>query len=358
VKFGNRFTIVSLSQRWVITRPHALTLEERSNLAGRSDAAWMVDKWCNDVNSWPDMLQLYEEITGDRLRPPTTEDRQYRVIPRLQRAFLHGELVALKLPVSGGIKTKAKQETGIHGRKPDELPSEPPPPPKSRKPSVISEKTFLDVQLLDEDDKPVVGRKYKLELPDGRVEQGTLGADGRIRKTNIDPGTGRLTILNDTTAPIAHEELPEEPDEEPEQPDEAPESEEEPEVIRLRIRVQDVGGDPLTSECILTVDGAEHELAPDDEGIIEVEIPASAKEGSLRVDGLEYDLGIGELDPADSPEGLQVRLRNLGYLTTQDEPSDLEVLAAIEEFQYDNDLPLTGEADGATVSQLIEVYGS
>src|SRR5262245_26171529 len=102
-------------------RPLELKPGERSNLADRSDAALMVDKWCTEVNPWSDMLRLYEELTGDRLRPPTTDDRQYRVVPRLKRALLRGELVALKLPHSGRIETKAEAETGIHGRQPEQL---------------------------------------------------------------------------------------------------------------------------------------------------------------------------------------------------------------------------------------------
>jgi uncharacterized protein (DUF2345 family) len=75
----------------------------------------------------------------------------------------------------------------------------PPPPSTVRKgpPRRISEKTFLDVVVMDTDGKPLAGRAYKLQLPDGRTRTGNLGADGRLQETNIDPGTGLLTLLPD-----------------------------------------------------------------------------------------------------------------------------------------------------------------
>jgi hypothetical protein len=138
------------------------------------------------------MLDLYEEVTGDRLRPPTTEDVARRVVPTLVSCFEGGRLVGIA--ASALSARKREQEVGIHGK--------PQPPPRREEPSlpkrvprIISEKTFLDISLVDIEGVPLAGRGYKLQLPSGLTEQGKLGADAHLRKTNIDPGTARLTLL-------------------------------------------------------------------------------------------------------------------------------------------------------------------
>jgi hypothetical protein len=57
------------------------------------------------------------------------------------------------------------------------------------------EKTFLEIRLVNKKNQAFGGRRYKLEMPDGRTEQGVLGADGKIYKSGIDPGTARFTLL-------------------------------------------------------------------------------------------------------------------------------------------------------------------
>lgn len=51
-----------------------------------------------------------------------------------------------------------------------------------------SELTWIDVQLVDEDDHPVPGEKYQLQLTDGSMRQGTLDSEGRVRITGIPHG--------------------------------------------------------------------------------------------------------------------------------------------------------------------------
>ena len=56
------------------------------------------------------------------------------------------------------------------------------------------EKTWIEIELIGEDDEPIPGEKYKIEMPDGSVAQGTLDGDGLARKEGIDPGTCKISF--------------------------------------------------------------------------------------------------------------------------------------------------------------------
>ena len=57
------------------------------------------------------------------------------------------------------------------------------------------EKSWIEIELVDEDGKPVAGEAYRITLPDGEtVAEGTLDAKGCARVDGIDPGTCRITF--------------------------------------------------------------------------------------------------------------------------------------------------------------------
>jgi len=53
---------------------------------------------------------------------------------------------------------------------------------------------FLEIELLDEEGKPVANEAYFIELPDGSTISGRTGADGKARIDGIDPGTARVSF--------------------------------------------------------------------------------------------------------------------------------------------------------------------
>jgi type VI secretion system secreted protein VgrG len=55
-------------------------------------------------------------------------------------------------------------------------------------------KSWIEIELVDEEDNPVPGEKYKITLPDGAVAQGTLDEKGFARVEGIDPGTCQITF--------------------------------------------------------------------------------------------------------------------------------------------------------------------
>ncbi len=61
---------------------------------------------------------------------------------------------------------------------------------KAQKPS------WIEIELVDEDGAPVPGERYRIELPDGSVAQGTLDAKGVARVEGIEPGNCKITFPN------------------------------------------------------------------------------------------------------------------------------------------------------------------
>ena len=53
---------------------------------------------------------------------------------------------------------------------------------------------WIEIELIDEEDQPVPGEKYKIELPDGSVAEGTLDEKGLARVDGIDSGTCKITF--------------------------------------------------------------------------------------------------------------------------------------------------------------------
>lgn len=49
-------------------------------------------------------------------------------------------------------------------------------------------KTWIEVELLDEEGAPVSGAAYWVKLPDGEVREGRLGSTGRVYFGDLDPG--------------------------------------------------------------------------------------------------------------------------------------------------------------------------
>ena len=107
-----------------------------------------------------------------------------------------------------------------------------------------------------------------------------------------------------------------------------------------------------------------------DKGILSVEIPKSAKTGRLILDKLTYDLIITDIGLPGTLPGAVIRMRNMGYpdlpsLISPEScdsgplecPADDPIHQSMMQFQFDNDLPTTGELDKETAKKLEEVYG-
>lgn len=56
-------------------------------------------------------------------------------------------------------------------------------------------KSWIEIELVDEDEQPVPGERYRIILPDATtVAEGTTGSDGKAKVSGIDPGTCKITF--------------------------------------------------------------------------------------------------------------------------------------------------------------------
>lgn len=75
---------------------------------------------------------------------------------------------------------------------PEQPPAEQPPPPEQEQPR--PQKTWIKIELVDMRGKPVPDEKYRITLPDGTVQEGTLDGKGQAAVYDIDPGTCKVTF--------------------------------------------------------------------------------------------------------------------------------------------------------------------
>lgn len=146
-------------------------------------------------------------------------------------------------------------------------------------------------------------------------------------------------------------------------------------ALLLRVRLLDHAGAPLAGRQVtVTVAGVDRQESTDGDGVLAVPVTAEVSEAHLRladeVGGatLVVPLRVAALAPASELLGQQQRLRNLGYFMGEVEgedeledesesESDDALRSAVEEFQCDQGLPLTGACDAATQARLVEVHG-
>jgi N-acetylmuramoyl-L-alanine amidase len=139
--------------------------------------------------------------------------------------------------------------------------------------------------------------------------------------------------------------------------------------LHLKIVIDFPYGPPRANErCQLRVDGIRYPVSTTDgSGSVDQIIPASSKHGTLKLQDIEVDMRVGELDPVDTPTGQISRLVNLGYYLGRFDPNDPDPMvfrSAVEEFQCDNMGPgalQAGNVDGIcgprTQAKLKEVHG-
>jgi hypothetical protein len=138
------------------------------------------------------------------------------------------------------------------------------------------------------------------------------------------------------------------------------------EPTRLKIRLIDSEGEPLTNKrCLLEAGSGRNEAPTDDEGCIEINIPPETESGILLLhadtdsgeDEWMWNLQLGHLDPIDEVSGVQGRLNNLGFdCGPVDGISGPRTEAAVREFQGKYNLTVDGIAGPQTKGRLTEVH--
>ncbi|CAN5251072.1 type VI secretion system spike protein VgrG1b [soil metagenome] len=66
---------------------------------------------------------------------------------------------------------------------------------KPKSPTNKDKKSWIEIQLFDQDGDPVPGERYRVTLPDGKtIAEGTLDEKGFAKVKNIDPGNCKITF--------------------------------------------------------------------------------------------------------------------------------------------------------------------
>lgn len=129
----------------------------------------------------------------------------------------------------------------------------------------------------------------------------------------------------------------------------------------LRLAVLDFDNRPVANaDCELEVEGRKYSLKTDAKGKIEQAIEPASEKGVLRIPSLEMEIPVkvGHLDPADEDTGWRQRLINLGYHARPlGDDNEAKLRQAIEEFQCDQGLKVTGDLDDATKTKLKALHG-
>ena len=297
--------------------------------------------------------------------------------------------------------------------------------------SSSDKKTWVEIELLDQDCRPLRGVRVEVTLPDGKVTPGTLSDEGVFRVNNIDIGSSKVTFPDldgrewsrsgkiaegksvpgftgvpklgmgaytvkqgDYIASLSYDagflswktvwedgknaSLREKrnpnvlfPNDVVQIParqkkvEDAPPTERttfqtvgEPVTVKLVVLSWD--GTPLSSTDVQFKLGASETMKTAEDGSAKKNIdPTGAKEGDLLVKGFSLPLKLGHLDPAEEFSGQVWRLNNLGYRAGSPPSKDDDAFrSAVEEFQCDNSIAVSGLCDGATQDKLRSVHGS
>ena len=192
MKSWGRVEVFSGGKRWVIAKSLSIGREQTASRVSPSIAASKVNEWCESTSTWPDMLELYEELAGDRFRPPTSAAIDEWIKPRLRRAFEDGELVIVESPLFE--QTTKPAEEGVHGQRTKIDP--PLPPPAPRRP-VAPPKTLFSFAIRFVDEMGTAISDIELLFTHGGTkDDGTTDGNGVARLEDSPVRTATAKIVD------------------------------------------------------------------------------------------------------------------------------------------------------------------
>jgi len=134
------------------------------------------------------------------------------------------------------------------------------------------------------------------------------------------------------------------------------------------IRIALTSEDRSMAPAAFTVEGGawHFEGQSSAEGVVEFLVPEGVSPVTLSVPalGAAYTVNIGDLDPIDEPSGAAERLTHLGLWGTYGDEAPgaaldpVSLRRAVEMFQRDRSLPVTGRLDLETLDALLRAHGS
>jgi N-acetylmuramoyl-L-alanine amidase len=371
---------------------------ERGQLVDRWLARSMALGWLRHPRNRGLMLELFERV---RLHPFGGDgidacEFQRTLEQTLGQAFEHGDLVLLRIRERGWIRTSGYSDEEVERAL----------GPDSR-PTPQDTTVWIGIKLVDEAGAPVPARPYRVVTPDGETIDGQLDSNGAAMiRTLKTPGTCKVSCpyvaphgsLTYTVKPGEHISgiaqaygfddyrdvwnHPENADLRQQRPDPhvlqpgdhvyIPEAKDQPaskptgaqhtlsikrSPLKVRIKFVDLANKPLAA-AKFTLGGAT--ISTDRTGLAEATIDKGAAAVPLDGANTHVALNAGNLNPSDDATamGWRARLFNLGFLwDPMVDDTDDEMTIALQDFQAQYSLPVTGQLDDATKSQLLQSYG-
>ena len=125
---------------------------------------------------------------------------------------------------------------------------------------------------------------------------------------------------------------------------------------RLRLRIIENEQPVANAAYQIVVDGLILNGTTDGDGLIDQTIVPGAKKAELILQApgheLRFEIDLGHLDPITSVSGVQQRLRNLGFGSSDSGEVDDETTEAIKAFQISEGLDPTGKLDEQTRTKI------
>jgi hypothetical protein len=334
------------------------------------------------------LLDAYAELTGASSRPPSSDAlrdeltmavRAHRLVARRQARRVIAEVIE-------------KEEEPVLGPAPVDDAEE--------------ELVWIGINLVNQDGEAVPGRPYRVIAPDGQTYQGQLDSHGTAFVRNIPAGSCKVYCpdyaehaeLTHVVQPgehisgialgygfedydvvwshaknkdlaskrdVAHAlnendevyvpELKSKPESKPTGAKHEFKIKQSP--LKLRVKLLGTDMKPVTNAAC-TMDGTQ--LTSDGDGVVEIPVDKLTPDSTLSVDGSDLTLTIGRLNTVDdtTQAGWKARLFNMGFLIDPTVPDDDdEITFALQDFQAEHQLQVTGAFDDATKSKLKDVYG-
>ncbi|SMC20190.1 Putative peptidoglycan binding domain-containing protein [Andreprevotia lacus DSM 23236] len=125
--------------------------------------------------------------------------------------------------------------------------------------------------------------------------------------------------------------------------------------VRFSVQLLNMSGQAMANRPYkLVIDGAlTLQGDTDGDGMLSVFVPPAARRGTLAVDGVQWPLAFGHLEPDDGLLGAQQRLSNLGFACLHEAGTlGPATRSALRRFQLRAGLAQTGKLDGATRDAL------
>jgi hypothetical protein len=177
-----------MRKKWRLQRgPDTVVIVRRVDLfpedyihAALHVSAGDIDRWLTDLCARPVAIEMFEAIHGralSDLRQASVDALRRSVKPWLEQAFQRGDLVAV--PATPVDLTQSPMEEAEEAKPPAAPPARPP---------ATARKTWIEIELVDEQGKPVPKQRYRIELPDGSFRDGVLDSSGRVRFDGLEPG--------------------------------------------------------------------------------------------------------------------------------------------------------------------------